>query len=79
MLMALVSFQGCHKFQPESLIADDWGTILSFKYDGETKVTITSGTTSLEDCNPITSEPGGTRMLKLMRNLCLCRIPNLPE
>lgn len=53
-LMALASFPGCHKFQPESLIADDWGTILSFKYDGETKVTITSGTTSLEDCNPIT-------------------------
>ena len=44
MLMALASFPGCHKFQPESLIADDWGTILSFKYDGETKVTITSGT-----------------------------------
>ena len=54
MLLSLAAVSACHKFEPESLIAEAWHTILSFKYEGETTVTITSGTTSLEDYNPVT-------------------------
>ncbi|MGN0190435.1 MAG: hypothetical protein ACI39U_02145 [Candidatus Cryptobacteroides sp.] len=54
MLTALAAVSACHKFEPESLIADAWHTILSFKYEGETNVTITSGTTSMDGSNPLT-------------------------
>lgn len=53
-LMFLASVSACHEFMPESMIADPWHTILSFKYDGETNVTITSKTSVLDDCNPVT-------------------------
>ena len=53
-LMALASVSACHEYEPESMIAEPWHTILSFKYEGETNVTITSKTTTLDDCNPVT-------------------------
>lgn len=52
--MSLVAVSACHEFEPESLIADPWHTILSFKYEGETNVTITSKTSALDDYNPVT-------------------------
>lgn len=54
LLLSLAAVSACHKYEPESLIADAWHTVLSFKYEGEQSVTISSGTTSLEDCNPVT-------------------------
>lgn len=53
-LVLAAAVSSCYKFTPESLIADPWHRILSFKNDGETKVGITSQTTDLSAAKALT-------------------------
>lgn len=54
LMPVIMILSSCDKFRPESLIAEPWHRILSFKYEGETKVTITSASDIIEGGNPLT-------------------------
>lgn len=74
------SISSCHKFTPESLIAQPWHKILSFKNDGETKVGITSETKNLEAAKTLTIlRTGGEINAECKAVLCLMSEDELKE
>lgn len=77
-LTGLIS--SCHKFTPESLIAQPWHRILSFKNDGETKVNITSETKNLDAAKALTVLRTGSEINSECRAiLCLMSEDELKE